>query len=530
MRSLLALFFIVLLAVTLRLVAIDKRPLGFTWDEAALGYNAYSLLLTGRDEYGQPLPVVLKSFGDYKPGLYSYLAVPLVKILGLTETSTRLPSVIAGTLLVGSLFLLARQLTNNRAALFAAGTLAISPWAIHFSRASWEANVALLLTVLGALLFIQKKYLLAVIFLGLTFWTYQGAKLFTPLLGLSLVFTYRPKLSLKTWALPGLVGLGLVLPIVLGWGSQSGRLKVFSVFSYRRPDAQIAEILKQDQLAQPNWSFYLWHGELYDQLRGVVQRYTNHLSPYFLFVAGDWANNRHTTPYYGYFHPLEIILLVLGVYQLTKNSHPHHRLIWSWLLLAPLPAALSRDIVSGVRSLSLVIPLAIIIGVGWSSLSRHRLLSLVAGLVLLFFVVYWADLYFVHLPFFGSADWLVAYKPAWQIVKANADSYDKIVFTDKLGQPYIFGLFYLQIDPRTYQAQARLVENSQGDVGSVTGFDKYEFRPLFWPTDRSLDHTLFVGGQYELPEADLSGVPNLVRLGGIKYPDNTVGLKIVGIK
>ncbi|KKU78545.1 MAG: Glycosyl transferase family 39, partial [Candidatus Amesbacteria bacterium GW2011_GWA2_47_70] len=83
-----------------RLLWISRYPAGFTADEAAFGYNAYSLLLTGRDEWGTPWWQLfftnLRSFGDYKLPLYAFLAVPSVKIFGLTEFAVRLPNAIFG--------------------------------------------------------------------------------------------------------------------------------------------------------------------------------------------------------------------------------------------------------------------------------------------------------------------------------------------------------------------------------------------------------------------------------------------------
>ena len=76
------------------------------WDEAALGYNAYSLLKTGKDEYGTRWPLALRSFDDYKPPLYAYLAIPTVKYLGLSTYSVRLPAAINGVLgVIGAYFL-----------------------------------------------------------------------------------------------------------------------------------------------------------------------------------------------------------------------------------------------------------------------------------------------------------------------------------------------------------------------------------------------------------------------------------------
>ena len=144
MRKYILLTIIILLGLTLRLYHLDTRPVGFTWDEAALGYNAYSLLKTGKDEYGKILPVVFKSFGDYKPGLYIYLTVPMVKIFGLNEFSTRLPSAILGTLLIVVIYLLVCKLfVTCHLSLVTSLMLAINPWSIHFSRGAWEANVAL---------------------------------------------------------------------------------------------------------------------------------------------------------------------------------------------------------------------------------------------------------------------------------------------------------------------------------------------------------------------------------------------------
>src|SRR5687768_12237216 len=87
---------IMIVAAILRLWKLGSIPPGLTPDEASLGYNAYSILKTGRDEYGQLFPTVFKSFGDYKPGLYTYAVIPFVALFGLNEWTVRLPSALAG--------------------------------------------------------------------------------------------------------------------------------------------------------------------------------------------------------------------------------------------------------------------------------------------------------------------------------------------------------------------------------------------------------------------------------------------------
>lgn len=513
MKQKIILILILILGLFLRLFHLDSRPLGFTWDEAALGYNAYSLLQTGRDEHAQRLPLVFKSFGDYKPGLYVYSAVPVIQFLGLTEFATRLPSAIFGTLLIIIVYLLTRNL-------FAPFLLAINPWAMHFSRGAWEANLNLLLVTLAVLLFIKKNYLTSALFFGLTFWAYQGAKFFTPAIIISLIIIYRP--VVKSLLKPLLLLLLLLLPVVVGISSQSGRLKVFSVFSYVRPNSAISEILRQDNSSVKNLTYYLFHSELLDQSRGIVQRYLNHFSPRFLFVDGDWSNPRHSTPFYGYLHYPEILTLIIGLYYLLRSKNPASKILLVWLLLAPLPAAFSRDLVSGVRSLPMVIPLVIISGIGLSKIPRYIFLFI-------FFVIYFLDLYFVHSPFYFSQYWLTPYKHAIELVNNNISSFNRVVFTNTLGQPYIFVLFYNQVDPGIFWTRSQRIDNPVGDVGEVNNFDKYAFMRVDWPARRGDTSTIFVGNQYELPEQDMNP-PNLVRLGEIEYPNGLPGLRIVGLK
>src|SRR3990167_2080459 len=103
---------IIIIAAILRLWNLGGNPPHLTPDEAALGYNAYSILKTGKDEYGQILPVIFKSFGDYKPGLYVYLTVPFVAIFGLTEFAVRLPSALFCILSVFLIFRICLKIGN----------------------------------------------------------------------------------------------------------------------------------------------------------------------------------------------------------------------------------------------------------------------------------------------------------------------------------------------------------------------------------------------------------------------------------
>jgi len=82
------------IAALLHLYKINQVPQCLNADEAAFGYNAFSVLKTGRDEYGTLLPTRFKSFGENKLPLLIYWTVPFVGLMGLSETSTRMLSIL----------------------------------------------------------------------------------------------------------------------------------------------------------------------------------------------------------------------------------------------------------------------------------------------------------------------------------------------------------------------------------------------------------------------------------------------------
>ena len=110
------LIFIVGLAFGLRFYNVWDNPPALSWDEVSIGYNAYSILKTGRDEHGRFLPIdTFVGYGDYKPPLAIYITVPFVALFGLNELAVRLPSVLFGTLTVLLTYFLVQELFRGYA-------------------------------------------------------------------------------------------------------------------------------------------------------------------------------------------------------------------------------------------------------------------------------------------------------------------------------------------------------------------------------------------------------------------------------
>lgn len=533
---------ILIVAAFLRIYKLDSIPPSMTPDEVALGYNAYSILKTGRDEYGKLLPIVFKSFGDFKPGLYIYWTVPFVAIFGLNEFGTRVPSAVAGVVGVYLLYLVLQKLfKNEKLSLFGSLILAISPWHIHFSRGAWEINLSLTLTLAGIYFFLRslekEKYLLfSALFFGLTLITYQGAKLATAVVVVPLILLYFKKIfsfKAKTLVASSVLGLIISLPIILSFFTgQVGRLKVFSVFSYKRPAEYLTAQLDQGGEKVGDLTYYLFHSETLNLARGVLGRYFNHFSGRFLFFEGDWQNPRHSSPYNGMLLLGDLLLLILGLFSLSKLALKKEVIfLWSWLLLSPLPSALSRDEVHAVRGFNIVAPITMVLAFGAVYLvEKMKYLRWAYLPFYLFGVVYFLDSYFIHLSVHNSLYWEYGYKQAVEAVVANMNRYQKVYVRQSFAQPYMYFLFYMKYDPAKYQKQANLIASEYGDVGRVEKFDNFYFLPIDWTVNRGDKGTIFVADPVRIPPQDSSDPKEFEVISEIKYLDGKSALRVIGVR
>ncbi len=545
-RILIVLLCLVCVGAFLRLYKLGENPPGLTWDEAALGYNAYSLLKTGADEYGVKLPLTLQSFGDYKPALYAYATIPSVAVFGLTEFAVRLPNAFFGVIAIVLAFFIVRKITEKDSlGILAAGVLTFSPWHIHFSRGAWEADMALTIILLGLWLFLKglekPLYMIpSVVAFVLSLYTYQSSRLFVPLLGGGLLLLYWKEIyPLKKEHLIALVvGTVFIFPFLLTIIQPQARqrLVVQSLFSYKRSDVDTMAIANEDHIASSSAQFKLFHSQTEQWLRAIVEREINYVTPAYLFVTGDTSPRHHAPGIANGYWP-DIVFYVLGFFVLAKTQFKRKGVLFLWLFLAPIPAVLSRDSTQALRSLQLVFAVDTIIALGmWYFIKTFSKLKLGIGILLIVALVYvynflfYLDAYYIHMPKRTSEYWLTGYKEAVLAISNEYKNVANVVFTTDYNEPYIYVLFYLGIDPKQFQAQAHLSNTRGVDVGEVEQFGTFHFRHIYWPNDRSKPNTLYVGTEEELPEKDLVSEPRASLLKTIYFADGKTAFKIVKTK
>lgn len=483
------LFSLFFTAFFLRIVCGGYYPPGFTADEATMGYDAYSLLKTGRDQFGNPWPFAFRSFGDYRPPLYVYATVPFVAMFGLTPLAVRLPSLLAGSLEVVFIYILGKELFRKKAGFSAAVLFMFSPWSLLHTRFAQEVNVSTLTILIGVVCFVlwvRHKMLWNAIassfFFSLSFYAYHNARITTLLLligglGVLGLSGRLEKKQTRQIFVAGVMGILLLFPLL-----QYSRRFPEAIF--RRASGQsifmdpgINGALWKDIVTMPAgypvWLSRLRHNKPLYFGRAILKGYFSHFNPNFLFISGD-PHERFRTPYSGLLNWTMLFFLPVGFFLFLRGNIVH-RYILFWLLASPVVASLSTIVPNSQHAQDMTIPLHLIGGTGTVWIF-DRVSHIKRLLILILFIVSFSLFFYGYtqiIPY--QTKYLQAWHYYGNLFKKLSPFYGKRVFFLG-GQYYINLVFFLQYDPSIFQREVRVsVPNNLTEFDHVQSFASYEF-------------------------------------------------------
>ncbi len=556
------LFLILLLAFVLRFWRLGDYP-ALNADEAAIGYNAYSLIETGMDEHGNSWPIHFQSFNDYKPGLYFYLVLPLVKFFGLNEWSVRIPNAFLGVTTVYLLYLLVieliakqkdsqQKINSQLIGLIASFFLAISPWHIHFSRGGWEVNVSTFLMTAGVLFFVKgfkkssfyflptqlAKLCLSSIFFVASLYTYHAARIVSPLLVFGLVGIYwrEVRTNFKSLVIAGAVGIIVLLPLGYDLFSSDvlSRAAGVGLFADSGPINRINE--QRGEHANFNSiSTKLLHNKLTNFSLAFFENWSAHYHGLFLFLSGDDIQ-RDKVPETGQMYMIDMLLLAVGGWWLVKNWNKELRLVILWLLVAPVAAALTFQSPHALRAENMIIPLVITAAIGltlfveWLKNNNSNKKILITFYLLLTTLFLWQfaryqDLYWNHMSKEYPYSSQYGVKELVDYVSENESKFKNIIVTTKYDQPYILFLFYgaeknnVDFNPFKFQSNHVLTSKDEFGFSTVPAFGKYIFKPINWEEDRlNYPNSMIIGAPGEIPK-EANVVKKIFGSNGFEYFD-----------
>lgn len=546
-RPIILLLLITLLGFLIRFYRLGEAPAGLYLDEAAQGYNAYSILKTGRDEFGKFLPIVFRSFADFKTPVYIYLIVPLIPIFGLTAFTVRFPSFFFSVLTIPLLYLLIKELSpkkilNTKYLLLATASisslmLATSPWHTLFGRTNFECNVALFFLLTAIYFFYRalKKpplLILSAFFFAIAIPAYHSQRVIVPLLLILLFLRHHRillSLSHRRFTLAALVlGLFLSLPTLSvmttpGFLARAATLNIFT------------------QVPSGHLGWYdgplssLINARWYLTIKEFFSLYFSYLSPRNLFLLGDYGP-RSSFPDLATLFTWQYPFYLFGLYRLVieKKLGELRFLMLSLLLISPIPAAITRDPFTTIRALPMVIPLSFIISLGL--IRFYQLLSPLFRKLAFsgFFVV----LVYSLVNLYSSAIILNEYFRApywnygWRQVVDRLSSLDPnlpVVVDSARSEAYSQILFFTKFDPARYQRENFEVSDSEYytnlNRNLVKNIGRITVRGIDWKPD--LGRRQYLVGDHLAISLEQIKNNRLTLIEEIDYPDGSPAYRIV---
>ncbi|OGK16509.1 hypothetical protein A2690_04125 [Candidatus Roizmanbacteria bacterium RIFCSPHIGHO2_01_FULL_39_12b] len=486
---------IVIFTISLNLFKFNQIPGCLNPDEAAFGYNAYSILQTLKDEHGNFLPMRLKSFDDFKMPLYSYLSIPSVALFGMSDFSVRLLNLfVAAGLALSSYFLFKKVIEDEKIALLGSFFVSASIWTLIVTRHAHEAALSTLFITLSsyfAVGFFENKtfktLLLTLLFALFSAFSYHIGRIYLIFVVGSILFflikNIRQGIS-KTSLF--LTVTTLLIPTFIDLQYGVNRLSNLAFYKNIGFTLRINEYLNEHNIR-------LIHNKLTEGIIFFTNNYLRLLSPDFLVVTGD-PNQK-----FGYLGmnpitPILYICAIIGVFALLRNKNRFRFYFLGLLLVAPIGSALTWQPVSLTRTCFLIIPLGLFASYGFFELKKNmnNLVVLAIFLAHLFFLFFAYDVYFFHYfkrPTVQSA-WQCGNKELANYVKENYSKFDKFYITTKNGQPYIYLLFYNKIDPSKFQKETVRTKRDEHGFTQVAKFDKFVFT---MPSSKDQKRTAYIG-------------------------------------
>jgi len=495
-KKFLLFFLIALIAFFLRFYQLNKFPVALNWDEVSHGYNAYSLIKTGQDQWSIPWPIFnFRAYGDYPTTLNMYLSIPFIYFFGLNEWTVRIVSSLCGFGLVIIAYFLGQVIfKKNKNSLLLMLLVAVSPWTFFPSRGVFQSTVAQLFFPFGILFLIKAvkkiKFLpLGIFFVSISTYAYHNTKIVVPILLLIYFFIFFKEFKQKIlkqqkiFIISLLIFSALIIPQTINTFNKDAQARSRWVFVINPASINEIEVNRNNyQGNQLIAKFKYNRVTLFTTT--VFKNYLDFINPKIIFFNST-KNYQFNVPNTGVlysvclpFFYIGLIILIIKFFQKDKLSI----FLISWFIVGLVPAVVTTGDFPIIRAMSILPLPQIFIVYGFSKtvsfLKNPKIKSIFIILFLLVLslqsVKYFKN-YFNDYAQNYSSSWQYGYKETVNYIKENYNNYDQIIFTKKYGEAHEFVLFYWPWNPISYKNNSNLNWDFHSDWYWVNAFDKFKF-------------------------------------------------------
>lgn len=446
-----------------RLYKITEIPGSVYWDEASIGYNAYSVLVSSMDEWGEKFPLHFRAFGEFKLPVYIYSVAVSEFFFGLNALAVRLPAVFFGLISVIALYLLTLKISGKKStALIASFLFTISPWTFIFFRTGYEATAGLAFFLWGIYFYwesFKKSWLilLSTLFFLASFYSYNSFRILTLIyFGFGFTFWFIGICKKKNWKKIFIWLFSFFIFV----------LSLIPVYKLYKLDAGLVRLTTVGVEKENKLLFF-------------AGNYLSHFNPDFLFFKGD-INPRSQMPGMAELFWLDVLFILFGIILIVKKRKFTFWAILIALILAPIPASIAKEAPHALRSILMAPVFSIIVALGFVffvNLFKKRE-KIITFLFLSFYLILFSSYFYKFITSYNSLSkdsWQYSYSQIYSKYSDSFSDFNTIYITDAFAQPYIFTLFYTKEDPSKFIATKTLNPVSDWGFSTVSSLGKFRF-------------------------------------------------------
>jgi 4-amino-4-deoxy-L-arabinose transferase-like glycosyltransferase len=458
------------IGVLLRCIYFPNIPPGINQDEASAAYEAYSLLLTGKDRWGNPFPIYFPGWGSGQNILYSYLTIPAIAIFGLNIFSARIINLIFGILTLPLMYVCVKSIFNARTAFYSTLLLAILPWHIMMSRWGLESNLLPFFLLLGTYSIHQsifrkglsKSIIFSLVPWALSLYAYAVSIFIVPPFIVLIFYFYKEKILKRKWE----------------WS--------ISLFIFILISTPLLLFLIKNQVVKSNFGFerflpisipLLPYQRSQEASRAIGQNLQDNIR--FILNGFDDRLIWNTPPFFLPLFMITFPFLWIGILVLIRKfRRGHYNFFLIWLVSAiPIVFLVKLNI---NRGNTLLIPFIVLSVFGFQrildslkSQYMRQVLSLTVAIWISINSILFALDYFSVYPTMVSAQFQVGLTNAIDTAIEVAKPEEKILFTRAIPLNYVYFIFFKKVDPDSFQKN--VIYSFQGDSYKVKRYENFYF-------------------------------------------------------
>lgn len=483
---------IIFVACFVRSIYLDKIPASLNYDEASIGYEAYSLTKYGIDRNGFSFPIHFISWGSGQNVLYAYILIPFIKILGLTTFSVRLPMLIISCLSLIIAYYLFKEIFKDKI-MIPVLLFTIIPW--HFMKSRWalESNIFPDMILFSIYLLTKfhntknKKYLyINTIILGISLYSYGTSYVFVPIYFILnyAYLLYKKLISTKTFIVNLLIIFVIAIPLLIFVYINLFKVNYIKIFNMTIPRLYFNRF--EDVTIIKNSNFF--------------QKGMNNLIGNIKLVFNQYDNNKlNSINGIGVYYTISIPLIFIGLYEIIKNTKNNslYFIILSGIISSLIIMFLVKPEIHRINCVWYFLIIIIILGVVQIKKYNYGIYVIIIISYLILFL-YFTKVYYNNFNQISKKSTNESYVDCLTFIKENKLDNKKIIISNEINLPYIYYLFVFKENPKTYLKE-RKVEKLNVEFQNIIQIKNIYFEEI----NKIDDNTIYIVSKEKLKILDI---------------------------